>query len=131
MRRCEDSAPEELLQAIQEFNDRQWFECHETLEDLWVAEEGELRQFYQGLIKVAAALHHWRNNNFVGALSMLKGGAEHLIRVSECCQGVNVSDLIAASDRLRLALEELGKEHMEELDPDLIPLLRIAPVKQE
>src|SRR5690242_5272964 len=112
MRHCGDSAPDELLQAIREFNEHEWFECHETLEELWCAEEGEVRHFYQGVIQIAAALHHWRNNNFGGAVSLLRGGAELLSRVSGTCQGVDVSGLVAASDRLRVALEELGKERM-------------------
>jgi predicted metal-dependent hydrolase len=123
-RTCEDSPPGQLLQAIREFNGREWFECHETVEDLWIGSEGEVRDFYQGIIQIAVALHHWRNGNFGGAVSLLKGGAGYLHHVTGECQWVDVAGLIADAGRLRAALEELGKERMEALDPVLIPLIK-------
>jgi len=123
-RLCSESPPGQLLKAIREFNARAWFECHETVEDLWIGEEGEVRDFYQGLIQIAVALHHWRNGNFGGAVSLLKGGAGYLGRVDGACQWVDVAALIADADRVRTALEQLGRERMAELDPGLIPLIR-------
>jgi predicted metal-dependent hydrolase len=120
-RTCEESPPGQLLQGIREFNRRDWFECHETVEDLWIGTVGEMRDFYQGIIQIAIALHHWRNGNFGGAVSLLKGGAGHLRRVADRCQWVDVAGLITDSDRMRTALEGLGKERMESLDPALIP----------
>jgi len=123
-RQCSDSPPGQLLQAIREFNGREWFECHETLEDLWIGETGEIRDFYQGMLQIAVALHHWRNGNFGGALNLLKGGAGYLGRVSGECQWVDVAALITDADKLQAALEELGKERMETLDQALIPLIK-------
>jgi uncharacterized protein len=129
--RWRDSAPTpppgQLLQGIREFNRQEWFECHETVEDLWIGEAGEARDFYQGLIQIAVALHHWRNRNFGGAVSLLKGGVELLSHVADRCQWVDAKGLIADSDRMRLALEGLGKERMESLDPALIPQIRTVP----
>ena len=67
MRPCREEAPAELLKAIEEFNRGDWFQAHETLEELWVGEKGELRDLYQGLLQLAVALHHWRHGNFKGA----------------------------------------------------------------
>jgi predicted metal-dependent hydrolase len=123
-RECNEAPPGQLLQAIREFNRREWFECHETVEDLWIGEVGEVRNFYQGLIQIAVALHHWRNGNFGGAVSLLKGGAGYLRTVADSCQWVDVAALIDDSNRMRAALEELGKERMDSLDPALLPLIR-------
>jgi predicted metal-dependent hydrolase len=129
-RLCNESPPGQLLQAIREFNCREWFECHETVEDLWIGETGEVRDFYQGIIQIAVALHHWRNGNFGGAVSLLKGGAGYLRHVSDACQWVDVAVLIADADGMRTALEELGKERMETLDPGFIPLIRtVSPAR--
>jgi predicted metal-dependent hydrolase len=127
---CDDSPPGQLLQAIREFNSREWFECHETLEDLWIGSEGEIRDFYQGLIQIAVALHHWRNGNFGGALSLLKGGAGYLGHVAQRCQWVDVAGLIADADRMRAALEELGQERMGELASGLIPRIRTVSAER-
>ncbi len=123
-RMCEDSPPGQLLQGIREFNSGDWFECHETVEDLWIGSEGEVKDFYQGIIQIAVALHHWRNGNFGGALSLLKGGANYLRHVAAPCQWVDVAVLIADAGRMRDALEALGKERMAELDPALLPVIK-------
>ena len=85
-----------------------------------------MREFYQGVLQVAVALHHWRNGNFGGAISLLKGGMEYLSRVSAVCQWVDVAAFITAADRMREALKQLGAEDMAALDSSLIPVLRVV-----
>lgn len=131
MRHCDDSPPGELLRAFGEFNRGDWFECHETLEELWVGEEGEVRDFYQGVLQLAVALHHWRKGNFGGAVRLLQGGASYLRRVGPACQRMDVDGLVAATDRMREALTLLGPEQMAELEPALIPRLRIIPAAEQ
>ncbi len=128
---CDWSPSRELLRAFGEFNRGDWFECHETLEDLWVGSDGEIRWFYQGLLQIAVALHHWRNGNFGGALTLLGGGIEYLARVRPVCQRIEVATMIAEAGRCRGALELLGRERMQELDPALIPRMRLAPAGEE
>lgn len=128
---CTQSPSGALLQALGEFNSRAWFECHETLEDLWVGSEGEIRDFYQGVLHVAVALHHWRGGNFRGALLLLASGADKLRRVRPVCQRIDVAELATAADRVREALTTLGAERMAELDDSLIPRLRLVPAGVE
>jgi uncharacterized protein len=115
MDHSQEMAPEELLQAIAQFNRGEWFECHETLEELWVGAKGELRDFYQGLLQLAVAQHHWRNGNFKGALILLQGGVDLLSRVAPECQGVNVGALSGAAETLFRELSALGEGRMAEL----------------
>lgn len=129
-RACEGSPSGQLLLGIRQFNGEEWFECHETLEALWLKETGEVRNFYQGIIQIAIALHHWRNGNLGGALSLLAGGRGYLLRVPEVCLWVDVAGLITQADRVISALERLGKEKMGELDPVLIPRLQTVEVTE-
>jgi uncharacterized protein len=124
---CAQSPSGELLQAFGEFNRGDWFECHETLEDLWIGSEGEMREFYQGLLQIAVALHHWRGGNYKGSVLLLTSGAHKLRRVRPVCQRIEAATLVSAADRFREALTTLGPERMSELDPSLIPRLRLAP----
>jgi len=126
LKHCNEATPQELFRAIRQFNSGDWFECHETLEDLWVGEQGEMRDFYQGILQIAVALHHRRNGNFGGALRLLESGASYLRRVSAVCQGIDVAGLIEDSDRMREELAALGPEQMAELAPALIPRLRLV-----
>ena len=129
MRYCEESPPGQLLLAIRQFNSREWFECHETLEELWIGETGEVRDFYQGILQIAVALHHWRNGNYGGAISLLDGGVKLLTHVSDACLWVDVAALITDSNNMRAALAELGRERMESLDPAIIPKVKTVSPK--
>lgn len=126
MRCCEESPPEQLLHAVAQFNSREWFECHETLEELWRGEQGEIRRFYQGVIQIAVSLHHWNNGNFGGAVSLLKKGMALLSCVAGICQQVDVAGLIADSRDTLNALESLGHGRMRELKKEHFPLVRLV-----
>lgn len=127
MPRWQELPPRELQKAIEEFNGGDWFQCHETLEELWVGEKGELRDFYQGLLQVAVALHHWRNGNLKGALGLLRKGSECLSRVAPACQGVDVARLLAEAGALEQELAALGEEGMSQLPGHLIPRVHQVP----
>lgn len=58
--------------GVAEFNDGLFFECHDTLEELWSGLRGPSRDFFQGLIQVAVAFHHVGNGNAAGAVSMIE-----------------------------------------------------------
>jgi hypothetical protein len=124
---CECSISGKLLQALGEFNRGDWFECHETLEDLWVGSEGELRDFYQGTLQLAVALHHWRNGNFGGAVRLLQGGGGYLRRVGPVCQRIDVAGMVQAADALRDELNRLGAARMAQVDQSLFPRMRLVP----
>ncbi|MFZ4859587.1 MAG: DUF309 domain-containing protein [Desulfuromonadaceae bacterium] len=124
MLKCEDSPPGQLLLAIRQFNNREWYDCHETIEELWLGETGEMRNFLQGTLQISVALLHWRNGNHGGAVSLLASGVKYLKCVSDVCLWVDVSALIADSERVRISLEELGKERMGSLDSTRIPLIK-------
>ncbi|MDU0458336.1 MAG: DUF309 domain-containing protein [Geobacteraceae bacterium] len=131
MRHCHESPPGQLLLAIRQFNSGQWFECHETLEELWLGEEGEVRSFFQGVLQIAVALHHRRNGNYGGAISLLNGGVKLLEQVSGACMWVDLARLVRDANRMREALEELGPERIDELDPTFVPRLHTVSILQD
>lgn len=59
------------------WREEEYFECHEVLELLWLAAEGNARWRYQGLIHCAVALHHMQQENWFGmARQWLRAGAK-------------------------------------------------------
>lgn len=58
--------PEGLTMAVEEFNQGQYWKCHETLEGVWLPERYPLRLFYHGLIKSAVGLLHMQRRNVRG-----------------------------------------------------------------
>lgn len=61
------------------FDARLFFEVHELLEPHWMRAAGPEREALQGLIQVAAALHHLASGNAAGACSLLHDGAAKLL----------------------------------------------------
>ncbi len=68
------------LEYFENFNAERYFESHEVLEDLWLEDTSPDKLFLQGLIQLAAAIHHLRNGNGSGATKLLALGTEKLSR---------------------------------------------------
>lgn len=101
--RREITVPGNLDRACAEFNSGLFYECHESLEEIWQEERGPVRDFYKGLIQVAAAFVHLSRGNYTGAERLCRtalgylgpyraGGAlgfdvEHICRDTEDAYG--------------------------------------------
>ena len=114
----EEEKRDALAKAVREFNSWRFYDCHETLEDVWRAEPGPDADFYQGIIKVAAGFHHLLRGNRKGVLNLL-GHALALLepyRPSHC--GVNVAGLI---NEANACLERARERGLAEFDRSTIP----------
>jgi uncharacterized protein len=60
------------------FNRGAYFEAHELWEDAWRELEGAERTLVQGLIQIAAGLHHLRQDRPRPAAGLLRKGLEKL-----------------------------------------------------
>jgi CheY-like chemotaxis protein len=121
----DEPPPPELLRGVEQFNAGEYWECHETLEGLWVAEKREVRDLYQGVLQVGVAFHHLQNNNFAGAIKMFRRGLPRLRGLPEVCQGVRVAELATAARAAHDAALELGPGRMAEL-PRPFPTIRLT-----
>ncbi len=124
-RSCADPPPAELLVGIEQFNRGEYFECHETLEALWIAEPTPLRRLYQGILQVGVGFHHLRGGNYRGATGLLARGTRYLEPFAPRCLGVDVAALIAAARRCQAALTALGPERLDEFDWRLVPRVEV------
>ncbi len=60
------------------FNGGLFFECHEYLESRWRAAPSSEKDFYQGIILIAAGFYHYEKGNPRGARTKLTQGIEKL-----------------------------------------------------
>lgn len=58
---------DQYREGIRLFNEEEFFECHDVLEELWAETDGPEKKFIQGLIQAAISLFHFGNENFGGA----------------------------------------------------------------
>lgn len=106
------------------FNRRQFFTCHEVLEEIWLEEPPDEKLFHQGLIQVAAAFHHFQNGNLYGTQSLMRAGVDKLRRYPSDYHGIDVAALLAA---LAPWLDRLARQQsLNEL-----PLPAIEPARTE
>ncbi|MDP9236871.1 MAG: DUF309 domain-containing protein [Chloroflexota bacterium] len=113
----------EFDKAVGEFNDRYYFESHETLEDLWMVTPWPDRQFFQGIIQLAAAFVHFVRGEYPGIIKLLDGAAEKLAEFSPAHFGVDVTALLEAIGRTRSELTALGEERFREWDEAHVPVI--------
>lgn len=94
--------------GIELFNQAEFFEAHEALEEVWRAAPAGEKMFLQGLIQVAVALHHYSRGNAIGACSLLRRAHKNLSAYPESFAGLNVGELLAAVANWLKALETGG-----------------------
>jgi predicted metal-dependent hydrolase len=103
-----------FARGIEQFNQRQFFESHETWEEIWLAAFEPDKTFLQGIIQVAAGFHHSARGNRAGAESLVRAGLKKLERFSADYHGLQL-------DAFRVAVGEwltaLANESLREDSP--------------
>ena len=79
------------------FNGARYWHAHEAWETLWRAAPDEERDFYQGLIQVAAGFLHLARRNRRGARTKLTEGIARLQPYQRIHQGIGVTELVRKS----------------------------------
>lgn len=87
-----------LAEGVALFNQREFFACHDVLEEVW-SETLDDREFFQGLIHAAVALFHFGEGNLGGARKMAASTLRYLQQFRPVCRGVDVERLMDDFER--------------------------------
>jgi predicted metal-dependent hydrolase len=122
-------APAGFEEAIAQFNSWRFYDCHETLEDIWretgpKGDDSTLANFYQGLIKAAAGYHHLLRGNYAGVMKVLGDAPRLLAPYRPETMGVDVESLVVAVEASLKRLEQLGPSRLREFDQGTIPVIQ-------
>jgi predicted metal-dependent hydrolase len=123
---CRETPPPGLLKGIEEFNRGEFYQCHDTLEELWMAEARPIRHLYQGILQIGVAFYHLGRGRYRPALSLLQSGSDYLQPFSPICMGVHVDPLREGAFLCRSAVVKLGPEGLNEFDWTLVPRIRVT-----
>jgi len=123
-----DELPELYLKGIWLFNEGEFFDCHDELEELWTENRGDERKFIQGLIQAAVGLFHFGNGNLGGARKMYNSAKEKLDPYPSPYMAIDLERFRAD---LRYSFQELldaGTTYPDgvELQDDRIPTIYLA-----
>jgi predicted metal-dependent hydrolase len=100
------------------FNDqRDYFECHEVMEELWL-EEGR-NPLYQGLLQIAVGLYHHLNGNPSGSIKLFSAGLDKLTPYPAHTLGIDLGLLVKDSEVYLEKLMNLKEEPFLPYDLDI------------
>ncbi|MEP7041037.1 MAG: DUF309 domain-containing protein [Chloroflexota bacterium] len=115
-----------LRRGVALFNGLRYWHAHEAWETLWRAADDEDRDFYQGLIQVAAGLLHLQRRNARGARNKLAEGLAKLKKYEPAYRDLVLSELVA---RGSLILEDLNEGLLPYLIPPVLRLVETERVR--
>ena len=128
--RKEITVPANLDRACAEFNAGLFYECHESLEEIWQEERGPVRDFYKGLIQVAAAFVHLSRGNYVGAERLCRTALGYLAPYrSEGALGFDVERICRDAEDAYSRIQDLGLQRIREFDITRRPAFTFDPAR--
>ena len=89
-----DELPEQYREGLRLFNDEEFFECHDVLEELWSETVGAERKFLQGLIQASIALFHFGNENFGGEKKLYLSAIKNLDPHGDEFMGIKLGEFL-------------------------------------
>ena len=103
-----------FTRGLELFNGKEFFECHEVIEELWLEtpSEDSQRDLYKGVIQAAAAIYQWERGVLSGAAGLYKTSAQYLKKYEPASLGLNV-------EKLRKDLDEFFRDPKKEKIPVL------------
>ena len=108
--------------GVELFNAERFFDAHEAWETIWLKSRSEEKKFLQGLIQLAAALHHFQRGNLPGARSLMEEGAKKLEHFRPIHRGLKLETLLADLVPWQEFLQSVPQDPVREAPP--FPLLQ-------
>jgi uncharacterized protein len=123
-----ETMPQEFWQGVEQFNSREFYACHDTLEALWIEATEPEKTLYQGILQIAVALYHLGNHNWRGAVILLGEGSNRLRRYPSSYGGIDLDELLDQSVALLKLLQEMGPDKITAGDLGENQALRIPRI---
>ena len=118
----------EYLEGLRLFNERQFYECHEALEAIWLPLSGGAVHFYQGLIQMAAGFDHaTRTGRLGGARHCFEEARKKLARYAPRYGGLDTAGLCERLADLRDLAEAVDRGDAPSAVFDETKFFRLEP----
>lgn len=123
----EEQSPydERYLEYIELFNERYFYDCHEVLEDLWLDDPGDKKQFYKGLIQFATAFYHLFRRNMPAFEKLLGTSKAYLEPYGTSYEGLDLQHLHDAITYWQHRLATRAPNTILTYDDTRVPTLRL------
>jgi hypothetical protein len=123
---AEGQLSELARKGIELFNQGDYYAAHEELELAWKAEDGPVRDLYQGTLQIAVAYLQITRRNYNGAIKMFLRARQWLDPLPDICRSLDVAALRKDAADVRTALESLGAERIGDFEIKQLKPLRLV-----
>jgi uncharacterized protein len=85
-----------FLEGLRLFNEKEYFECHEVIEELWLETPSEdpYRDLYKGVIQAAACIYQFDRGILSGAEGLYRTSMGYLEKYRPKALGLDVDGLL-------------------------------------
>ena len=104
--------PDEFWHGVEQFNQQEFYACHDTLEALWIEATEPDKKFYQGILQVAVAFYHLGNQNWRGAVILLGEGINRLRGYQPTYATIDVEQFLTQSVHILTTLQQAGPDQV-------------------
>ncbi len=111
--------PETFWLCIKQFNQMQFYYCHDTLEAIWIEAPELDKRFYQGILQIAVGCYHLSNLNQQGAMILLGEGIKRLSEYQPVYYDIDVTQLVTESYSLLTSLQKLSPNQLPTFTTEL------------
>ena len=106
-------------EGLDHYRSGDYFEAHESWEELWSDYYLEDRKFIQGLIQLSVSFVHLENNNLKGAKSLLNKCKEKFMNFKNIHRGIDANKLLLELDIVEKEYDGLNSNN--EFNWEIIP----------
>lgn len=113
---CQEPLSELALHGLALFNQGQYFQAHEVLEEAWNEDQSVGRELYRAVLQVAVAYLQIERRNYNGAAKMFLRLRQWIDPLPDQCRGVDVARLRQDAQAAHAHLLALGREQIADFD---------------
>jgi CheY-like chemotaxis protein len=124
---CQESLSRLAVRGLEEFNRREYFQAHETLEEAWNLDQGVGRELYRAILQVAVAYLQIERNNYRGAMKMLLRVRQWIDPLPDHCRGVDIAAIKSDVDVIHEELLRIGVSGIQDFDRRLMKPVNYQP----
>lgn len=117
---------ESLRNGVELFNRQEFYEAHEAWEAGWIDELGDERLLLQGLIQVAAGFYKLQTGAPIGTVKLLDQGLKKLRTFINNPLGLDLGELIPATEEWFETAQELVRTGRTDYDPSKLPTIKVT-----
>ncbi len=109
-----DNFESNLLNALNLFNNQEWYEAHDAFEEIWNTLDGDERQIIQGILQVSVSQFHLSRGNMNGAIILLGEGLGRIKNRTNINLGIDLETFCESLEELLRKLQY--REEIKEND---------------